>query len=210
MPPAAEPPADTGRRAAAQPVLILAAGHGTRLGGPKAFIAVGGPTFAERILARCAEAGAPVTLVLDPRHGARWAALLARWQGPAPRRFEADGTRPMVESVRVALAAGDFGQGVWVWPVDAPFLSAAGWRAARAAVAGAPLAIWKLRAEGRSGHPLWLPGWACTAVGERDWPDGLRGLLTAHLDSVRVLELPGERLYDVDTPEALAALQEEG
>jgi nicotine blue oxidoreductase len=197
----------------AQPVLILAAGHGRRLGGPKAFIVVGGRTFVERILSRCAEAGAPTTLAVDAHHAARWEALLARWQGPPPRRVEADGTRPMVESVRAALAVGGFAQGVWVWPVDAPFLSAAGWRAARAAVAGAPLAIWKLRAEGRSGHPLWLPGWACGdtphGLRGRDWPDGLRGLVAAHLDTVQVVELPGERLDDVDTPEALAALPDE-
>src|SRR3972149_3370776 len=71
--------------ASGQPVIVLAAGHGRRLGGPKAFAEHHGRTFLERILARCREREARVTLVSDPRFRARMEALLARPPPPFPR-----------------------------------------------------------------------------------------------------------------------------
>jgi len=189
---------------APQAVLILAAGHGRRMGGPKALAVARGRTFLEHILARCAEGGAPVTVTVDAAFRERVAALPGTegvcW-------VEADGTRPMLASVQAALAAAPFAGGLWVWPVDAPFISAAGWARARAAEAAAPEAVWKLRAGGRTGHPTWFPAWSVPLLRAGSWPDGLRGFLAGHAGSVRRLALEGEVLTDVNTPQALAALE---
>lgn len=190
-----------------QAVVILAAGHGRRMGGPKAFTEHHGRTFLERILARCRETGARVTLVSDPRFRERLEALLARQPPPLPRIVEADGLLDMLESVQTALRAGPYEPGCWLWPVDAPFLSAAGWRRATDQAASDPGVVWKLSAGGRSGHPLWLPFYLVPAILAGQWPDGLRGFLAAQPpERVQVLELPGEYLDDVDTPQQLAGL----
>jgi len=187
-----------------QPVLIAAAGHGRRFGGPKVFARADGTTFLERILARCREAGAPVTLVVDPAFRERVATALPG--DLAVRLVEADGTHPMLASVQAGLAAGGFERGFWMWPVDAPFLSPVGWTRAVRAVAGAPEHVWKLRSEGRGGHPTWFPGWAVPLIRTGDWPDGLQGFFRDHEAAIRLLHLDGETLRDVDTPEDLHAV----
>jgi CTP:molybdopterin cytidylyltransferase MocA len=190
-----------------QPVIVLAAGHGTRMGGPKAFAEHKGRTFAERILARCRESAARVTWVSDARFKARLEALLARLPPPLPRIVEADGTADMLVSLQAALRAGPYEPGCWLWPVDAPFISAAGWRRATEQAARDPGVVWKLRVRGRTGHPLWLPFYLGPAILAGHWPDGLRGLLaTLPPERIQVLALEGEFLDDVDTPDQLAGL----
>jgi CTP:molybdopterin cytidylyltransferase MocA len=195
--------------AAGAPVIVLGAGHGTRLGGPKLFARHGGRTFGERILERCRETGARVILVSDPRFRARLEALLAELPAPLPRVVEADGTQPMLCSLRAGLRAGPCEPGFWLWPADAPFISPQGWRRAVAAAAGEPAAVWKLRAGGRSGHPIWMPAGLVPAILAGQWSDGLRGLLRQiPPGQIRVLELEGEFLEDIDTPEQLAKLDD--
>lgn len=190
-----------------QPVLVLGAGHGTRMGGPKLFARFEGATFVERILARCRETASPVTLAVDPAFRARAERLLAPLPPPPPRLVEADGTRPMLASVQAGLSAGGFGPGFWLWPVDAPLLSAVGWDQAVETVRGQPESIWKLRTGGTTGHPSWFPGWAVAEILAGGWPDGLLGFLEAHGGQTYGLELEGERLGDFNTPEQLAAAQ---
>ncbi len=194
-----------------QAVIVLGAGQGRRMGGPKLFAEHGGRTFVERILARCGESGARATVVVDPRQRERLEGLLGGAAGGLPeplwRVVEADGEADMLSSVQAALAAVPWEAGFWLWPVDAPFISAAGWRRAVEAVAGEPGAVWKLRAGGRTGHPIWFPGRAGRALLEGQWADGLRGYLaTLPAGAIRVLHLEGEFLEDVDTPQDLAAL----
>lgn len=191
---------------AGPPVIVLGAGHGRRMGGPKAFARAGGRTFLERILERCRESASPVTLTVDPAFRGRVETLLAELPGPPPRLVACDGARPMLASVQAALGSGVFSGGFWLWPVDAPFLSAAGWARAVAAARAAPDAVWKLRVAGHTGHPVWFPGWAVPAIRTGDWPDGLLGFLRAHPGAVRVLSLEGEVVADVNTPDQLAAL----
>jgi CTP:molybdopterin cytidylyltransferase MocA len=188
-------------------VIVLAAGHGTRMGGPKAFAEHHGRTFAERILERCREAAARVTLVSDPRFKARMEALLARLPPPLPRIVEADGTRDMLDSVQAALRAGPYEPGFWLWPVDAPFISAAGWRRAVEQAADDPGVIWKLRSRDRTGHPAWFPFTVTPAILGGHWPDGLRGFLaTVPPERIQFLALDEEFLEDIDTPDRLAGL----
>ena len=195
-----------------QPVLLLGAGHGRRLGGPKVFAQTGGCTFLARILARCCETRSPVTLTVDRAFRRQVEALLAELASqeglPPPRLVDAAGDKPMLASVREALRLGGYEPGFWLWPVDAPFISAAGWRRAVATVAADPNVVWKLRSGGRSGHPVWFPFYTIPAIRRGTWPDGLRGFLaTVEPERIHALELPGEWLGDVDTPEELVAVE---
>jgi CTP:molybdopterin cytidylyltransferase MocA len=191
----------------AQPVLILAAGHGTRMGGPKAFARLDGETFLERILARVREAACPAILAVDPAHRSRIEAVLAAIPPLPVRVVEADGTLPMLASVQAAIGALDgTAQGAWVWPVDAPLLSSPGWLKARAAVAQRDDVVLKLSAGGRTGHPVWFPRWACMAILASSWDEGLMGFLAeVPGDRIVILDLPGEVLSDFNTPEQLAS-----
>lgn len=201
-----------------QQVVVLGAGHGTRMGMPKIFVRFEGRTFLERILTRCRETAHPVTLVIDPQFRERAIELLREMSLPGlsfreadtggggrPRLVEADGKAPMMASVKAALRAGDCGGGFWCWPVDAPFLSAPGWVMAVEAVEGLPDVIWKPSQGGHSGHPVWFPAWAVPRIVEGGWPNGLLGLQEECADRIHTLELEGEQLGDFNTGEQLAA-----
>lgn len=192
-----------------QPVVVLAAGHGTRMGGPKAFAAIGSITFLERILARAREAGCPVVLAVDRSFHSRVETLLGTLSPLALRLVEADGKRPMLDTVKTGLRALDgTAQGAWVWPVDAPLLSPDGWRRARAKVHEDSERILKLKAEGHTGHPIWFPRWACADILAGQWGTGLLGFLES-VPAARIaqLELPGEILGGFNTPAELAAVK---
>lgn len=205
-------------------VLLLGAGHGRRMGGPKLFTEHRGRSFTERILARCAESASPVTLTVDPVYRTRLEVLLTglatRMALPPLRLVAADGNLDMLRSVQAGLAAKaafpgaegvptDWTNGFWLWPVDAPFLSSEGWQHARQAAASQPDAVLKLRtgegAAGKTGHPIHFPAWAVAPILAGDWPDGLLGFLKeVPPGRMAALPLPGEVLRDLDTPEALA------
>ncbi len=129
-----------------QPVVLLGAGHGKRMGQPKIFAMFEGATFLERILERCRETASPVTLTVDPQFRDRAEVLLATLSPPAPVLVEVDGALPMLQSVRAALRLGKFGEGFWCWPVDAQFISPMGWDQAVETVREESGAIWKLQA----------------------------------------------------------------
>lgn len=195
--------------AGGQPAIVLAAGRGRRMGGPKALVPWRGRAFLVHILARCAESGSPVTVVADPALRARLAALAEGVAGSSPVRWaQGDGALPMLASLQAALALGGFGAGFWLWPVDAPFLSPAGWARLNAAVAQDSGRVLKPRAGGRSGHPVWFPAWAAPPILAGRWENGLLGFLSGCApEQVRTLELPGEVVVDVNTPEELAKLE---
>ena len=195
-------------KGAGQAVLVLGAGQGRRMGGPKLFATHQGRGFLERILTRCRESGARVTLVSDPRHSGRLDALLAGMPphllAPFPRIVHGSGEADMLASVRAALGAGPYEPGCWLWPVDAPFISADGWRRAVETVAAEPEWIWKLRVQGNTGHPVWFPSWSAPLILAGTWRDGLRGFLAGvAAEKIRILPLEGEFLADVNTPEEL-------
>ena len=197
----------------AQPVVVLGAGHGTRMGRPKIFARHEGLTLLERILARCRETASPVTLVVDPVFREKVLALLTELRippAPMPRLVDADGAEPMLASVQAALRQGGFDAGFWCWPVDAPFLSEPGWVMAVEGVQTQPDHIWKLSTGGETGHPVWFPGWAAPAIIAGDWPGGLQGFMDSNAQHVLVLELEGEELRDFNTQEQLADLRGSG
>ena len=196
------------------PVSVLGAGRGTRFGGPKLFAEHKGRGFLERILTRCHAAGARVTLVTDPRDKAPLERLLTSLPpvltAPFPRMVKADGEEDMMASVRAALAQGPYEPGFWLWPVDAPFISAGGWRLAVETAARDANVVWKLRVRGSTGHPIWFPFHTAAAILAGSWPDGLRGFLKTQATQatvrIQALALEDEFLGDVNTQEQLAAL----
>jgi CTP:molybdopterin cytidylyltransferase MocA len=196
-------------------VVILAAGQGRRMGGPKIFREHGGRTFLERILDRCRESASPVTLAIDPAFRGGVEALLGRIGGSPPTLVEAAGSAPMLVSVQAALAAGAaecqtaWSGGFWLWPVDAPFLSAEGWRLACAAVRESPGFVWKLRAGGKTGHPIWFPGWSVPPIRSGAWPDGLLGFLATCPERIRFLPMEREIIADFNTLDELARVSPE-
>lgn len=195
-----------------QHVLILAAGRGRRMGGPKVLATHGGVGFLERILARCAEAAARVTLLASQETQPALEALLGTLPptllAPMPRILHADSTAPMAETLRLGLQHGPYLPGCWVWPVDNPFLSAGGWQALRRQAGQAPDAVWKPVSEGVSGHPIWLPAHHHAALLAGPLPDGLRGYLRAlSPGQVRALALEGEHLPNVNRSTDLPPLE---
>jgi molybdenum cofactor cytidylyltransferase len=87
--------------------IILAAGHGTRMGGPKALLRVGGESLVALHVARFAEVGCPSLIVTRPE-------LIAAM--PSARVIGAD-TRSQAESLQVALAEVQDAL-VFITPVD--------------------------------------------------------------------------------------------
>jgi CTP:molybdopterin cytidylyltransferase MocA len=186
--------------------VILAAGAGTRVGGPKALLTLGGQTFLAR-LARlfdrpglelvlavlghqaervAAEAGAPASLRLvgNPRHAEGM--LTSVWAG-------------LEEAERAGAEA------VLLHPVDHPLVSGATIdRVAAALAEGALLAVPSFA--DRRGHP----GGFARAV----WPElraaspeeGARAVLRRHPS--RLVHVPGEEgcVAGIDTPEDYARL----
>ncbi len=191
-----------------QAVLILAAGHGTRMGGPKVFAQYKGQTFLHRILARCAESSSPVTVTADSLFRARIEDMLAT-TSYAPTLVDCDGLAPMLATVQAGLAAGGCESGFWLWPVDAPFISTSGWASAVDTVRGGGSQIVKLRVRGRTGHPIWFPGWSCRDILAGEWKNGLLGYLAERESEVVILPLEGEILTDVNTPDELARIEAE-
>lgn len=185
-------------------VLVLGAGRGKRMGRPKLLLPFRGSTFLERIFCRCREAGAAVTLTVSPELRGQAEAAVAALPPPPPRLVQVAGDLPMLAAVQAGLADGDFSDGFWLWPVDAPFLSAAGWSKAVGAAAGEPGAVWKLSAGGRTGHPVWFPAWSVPKILAGGWSDGLLGLLNQSAGKIRVLALEGEELRDFNTRAELA------
>ena len=187
-----------------QAVLILAAGHGRRMGEPKVFTLYAGQTFLQRILLRCRESGSPVTLVLDPGFRPMVEAELRRENAQPLTLVEADGHEAMIASVKAGLRSGTCDGGFWLWPVDAPFISAQGWARAVAEVGGDPDHVRKLRVRQHTGHPIWYPAWCVPEILAGSWHNGLRGFLADHRERVKVLAMGREFLKDVNTPEQLA------
>ncbi len=188
------------------PVVLLGAGHGRRMGGPKVFKRHGGRTFLERVLSRCAESGSRVILTVDAGFAREVDALLAQWPFPRPTTVTCDGGLPMLASVQAALEALPHGEGFWLWPVDAPFISQSGWAQAVKTARGEPDAVWKLRVDGKTGHPIWFPPWSVAEIGQGQWNDGLLGFLAEFAGRIRILTLDGEVIADFNTPQRLAAV----
>lgn len=183
--------------------VVLAAGHSSRMGSPKALLPYGGSTFLGCVLGLLEAAGVEaVRIVTGPDGSGLRAAAPAlpdeAWvENPSPD----DG---MLSSVRLGVCALPAGTEAFVlWPVDHPFV--------RAATVSALLSTWRAhrspvvlpRHRGRRGHPVLFD--ASTVPEILSAPDdaGPRHVVAAHADDRIEIEVADAGiLADIDTPEA--------
>jgi len=187
--------------------VVLAAGEGRRMGGPKALLREGQETFLARacVLFSSAgvlpiavigaeagrvrdEAGIPegVTVVLNPR----WAEgmLTSVWKG-------------------LDAAEGLGAEAVLLHPVDNPFVAPETIAAVVASLAGgAEIAV--PSHAGRRGHPAGFARSVWPALREAPLDGGARTVLLAHPDAVVHVPAGPDCLVDIDTPEDLVTARE--
>jgi CTP:molybdopterin cytidylyltransferase MocA len=184
----------------ALPVIVLGAGRGTRMGGPKALMQVGGSPWWLRQLESLTGAGLSPLWVVSPEVGA---VLEADRRFLKQARVEADPDAPMFESIRAAVrfleAAAP--RAVYILPMDSPAPEPAVWMT----LAAAPPAAAPIHAN-EHGHPVYLD-W--TFVRERiaGAPAGARldQLIAPH---VRYLRVDDPRVtLNLNTPDAVRAYE---
>ncbi len=190
--------------------VILAAGRGRRMGGPKALARWAGTPFVLLVARTFREAGCPAVVVVAGAGADEVQAVLRGLDGVTVVRVP-DPSAPMLASVRAGAAAapGAEERGVLFHPVDAPRVTAAAIRRLLAsATAREPGTVDAVVAAcgGRRGHPLWVAPARAAELRDvpPDHPDGLRGWMrdrrwrveSAETDDAFVLD-------DFDTKEEL-------
>lgn len=182
--------------------IVLAAGEGRRMGGPKALLEVGGAPLVERHVARLVEVGCGslVVVVRPPQADA-----VRAWLRSYPRAtVAAVTTSSQSESLAAALAliATDV---TLITPVDLLPAAAATHRALLAALDDATLAVTPTY-DGRGGHPVIVR--RALLAGFESAPRPLRDVLAGAGVARRRIEVADPRvLGDFDTPADLRALR---
>jgi len=186
--------------------VVLAAGRGRRMGGPKHLLPVGEPAqpMLARVVLSLRTAGVSgISVVLRPGDASGEACALAYGAGPVPAEDPEEGRAASVRAgVRAAPADAS---GLLFALADQPFLAADDFAALLAAFAAAPDAIVHACYAGARGTPV--------LFARRFWPellalrgrDGGRRVIAAHPEAVRGVELPPLRGRDIDRPEDLGA-----
>jgi nicotine blue oxidoreductase len=182
--------------------IVLAAGEGRRMGGPKALLRIGEGTFLAHVCALFAAAEVPAVAVLGAeadrvRAEARLAAettvvVNERWR------------EGMLTSVWAGLDAAEAlgAEAVLLHPVDNPLVEPATIDAVLAALAGgAEIAV--PRHAGRRGHPAGFARatWPALRAAPRD--RGARVVLSQHEDRVVGVPAGEDCLVDLDSPRDL-------
>jgi CTP:molybdopterin cytidylyltransferase MocA len=173
--------------------IVLAAGAGRRLGGPKAELVVGGERLVDRAVRVLHESGC-AEVVAVVRAGTRVDGAVVI--------VNSDPDRGMGSSLRLGLAAAS-GDRAAIVLVDTPGITADAVR--RTLEVGAPVAV--ATYGGRRGHPVVIdrPLWTNVAtLAEGD--AGARVFLREHPELVTEVPCPGD-LADIDTAEDLARYQ---
>jgi CTP:molybdopterin cytidylyltransferase MocA len=186
--------------------IVLAAGEGRRMGGPKALLPFEGGTFLSRacgLLARPGIAGVVAVLGAEAERVRSSAGIPAGATLTVNERWR----EGMLTSIWAGLDAAEAlcAEAVLVHPVDNPFVAPATIDAVVAAMAsGAPIAV--PSHAGRRGHPSGFarPCWPALRAAPLD--GGARTVLAALSDRVVHVPAQGDCLVDVDTPGDLEAL----
>jgi CTP:molybdopterin cytidylyltransferase MocA len=180
--------------------LLLAAGAGRRMGGPKALVELGGEPLVRRALRVLTDGGcAPLVVVVGAAADAVRAVL-----PPGVTAVEAeDWAEGMGASLRTGLGALGGADVALVHLVDLPGVTAAA--VARLAAAAGPATLRRAAYDGRPAHPVVLgrehwAGVAAVATGDAGARDYLKGHPALELVECGDIATPD----DVDTPEALA------
>ncbi len=184
--------------------VVLAAGEGRRMGGPKALLRIGGESFLSRVCGQLASAGLDeIVAVL----GAQAARVRAEAALPEGVRVAVNEAWPsgMLSSICCGIAAAEGADGVLVHPVDNPRVSVETIRAVVGALAaGAAIAV--PSHAGRRGHPAGFARAVWPALRTAPPERGARAVLADNPSWVVHVPAGPDCLCDVDTPEDLAAL----
>ena len=167
--------------------IVLAAGVGRRIGGPKALLRLGGRTFLDRAMGALSGAGLEVVVVMNP-----WVSEAIPRDGLLGRRVvnpDPDQENGMFGSVRlgvsVALELG--ARGALLLPVDLPLITS---EDAGAVVAGldAGAAVVVATSGGRRGHPIGISRAVMNEIVAASPSATLRDIVRK--DPTRVVEVP--------------------
>jgi len=187
-------------------IIVLAAGRGSRMGGPKALMPVRGQPWWMHQSRRLAELGGSVTWVVSAEvHAGIEPAL----QGDSPvHRIVVDSSAPMFHSVLAGVRSlhGTY-EGVFILPIDVPTPQPETWRRLRLdpsttgsstpAPSSSPRVPTSL---GQRGHPVFLPAaWIAASLTPR-LPD-LSGWNPVRLDPVSLAALAPFRLDTLIEPD---------
>jgi CTP:molybdopterin cytidylyltransferase MocA len=184
--------------------VVLAAGEGRRLGGPKALLSIAGTSFLAHACGQFRAAGVREIVAVLGAQAERVRAQAGVPEGVTVVVNEAWPTG-MLSSICCGISAAQGADAVLVHPVDNPSLSEATVRAVVAALeAGAVIAV--PSHAGHRGHPAGFSRSAWPALREAAPELGARSVLHDHPAWVVHVPAGPDCLCDVDTPEDLAAL----
>lgn len=186
------------RRMAEVAAIILAAGKGTRIGGPKLNLPIGGTTFLSHIGRRLAAAGIDRVVAVVP----------------VARRNESDGNarlvanphpeRGMIYSVRLGVGAAGDADGYLVMPVDHPHVESKTYGDLLRAFDSKSKKVVRPEFEGRAGHPVIIPRVLAKKLPSEDIEGGLAAFIRGSgTDVVSIAVDDAGVLRNVNTPEDL-------
>ena len=187
--------------------IVLAAGEGRRMGGPKALVPLRDGTFASLVVSSFARAHVAAQIVVLGAEAERVAAN-GVWPPGVSLVVNRRWAEGMLTSVWAGLdAAESLGvDAVLLHPVDNPLVDEATVTAVLGALArGATIAV--ASHGGRRGHPAGFARAAWPALRAAALEGGARSVLADHPDWVVHVPTGPDCLADIDTPEALEALR---
>jgi CTP:molybdopterin cytidylyltransferase MocA len=184
--------------------IVLAAGEGRRLGGPKALALLDGRTFLERVLAACRAAALREALVVV---GAESERVLGAIPPVFPVRYvlNPDWPKGQTSSIQRGLEAlPEDAEGFLLWPVDVPVVPASAVDAGLKAFEPGRSAIVALSDGRRRGHPVLFDASYREAFLALRPEDPAHRVIRGHEAAVRyvLVDHPGPFL-DIDRPEDL-------
>ena len=182
--------------------IILAAGSGARIGQPKYRLPAEGGTFLDRVVSLARDAGcAPVVCVVAEQEAGR-----VRGQcGPTVSVVvNPNPIRGMLSSLREALTTIEGAPGVFVFPVDHPYIAPATARLLMECAVGQLDAVVKPEYIGRGGHPVYVPAGLFGLIRGAGRDASLRTIIAeSGIRTVRVLVTDEGVVHNVNTPDDL-------
>jgi molybdenum cofactor cytidylyltransferase len=190
------------------PAALLAAGVGRRVGGPKAFLDVGGETILARVTRGCLAGGfRPLVAVLPPQlvEEAR-----ERYPEIGGILVNPDPDSGPLRSLNLALdALPETSAGVLMVLVDFVLVRPSTYRALAEAVGRDSARLWRPIHQGRHGHPVWFPADLFDSLRQAAVTEGARAVVYANQARWGAVEVDDPWIHrDLDTAEDLAHFRE--
>ncbi len=182
--------------------VILAAGSGARIGQPKYRLPAGGGTFLDRVVGLARIAGCePVVCVVAPQEADR---VRMKFDPTILVVTNPDPSRGMVSSLREAIGHVAGAPGVFVFPVDHPYIAPATMHLLMECVQGQTDVVVKPEYLGRGGHPVYVPAGLFGLIREAGRDASLRTIIAGSgMRTVRVLVSDDGVIHNVNTPDDL-------